>query len=309
MNDRNLSLELHPDKNKSPTAADDFNRVKQAFDVLMDKEKRREYNRLGMQGVKALRHVVIDHKYLILNNVVMKYATTLIFAFMITFSDGSEAMSWSLFGLAFMLLIECLLVLIEYPLPSWFLPYHTAAEVVSVLHRTFPAFMNGMRCILGAFHDDRKQNRLNELDKLASHCRETNAEVMVMTLLHITERSNTDDDFEYDTLIPSESAHIQDIQQKQDSSDSNVEDKVVDVDDSDVGFMNKTLSTIQRRYSFSKEGRNGIIEAQIKDQIESIKDPQRLIRKTETLVGQGNTSFVCIRDILLYLIARYIFVK
>ena len=66
-----------------------------------------------------------------------------------------------------MLLIEALLVLQEVQLPGWFLPHHTAHDVVSTMHRLFPAFMNGCRCITTAFHVDRKAVRVEALEKLA----------------------------------------------------------------------------------------------------------------------------------------------
>ena len=66
-----------------------------------------------------------------------------------------------------MLLIEALLVLQEFQLPGWFLPHHTAHDVVSTMHRLFPAFMNGCRCITTAFHVERKAVRVEALEKLA----------------------------------------------------------------------------------------------------------------------------------------------
>lgn len=66
-----------------------------------------------------------------------------------------------------MLLIEALLVLQEVQLPGWFLPHHTAHDVVSTMHRLFPAFMNGCRCINTAFHVERKAVRVEALEKLA----------------------------------------------------------------------------------------------------------------------------------------------
>lgn len=62
-----------------------------------------------------------------------------------------------------MLLIESLLVLQEFSLPKWFLPQSTSHDVVAFLHRFFPAFMNGSRSILGAFHTDPKVERETSL--------------------------------------------------------------------------------------------------------------------------------------------------
>lgn len=96
---RNLSLELHPDKNKSPTAQEEFRKVKQAYDVLADNELRRAYDLLGDAGVKTASQSVIDHKYIIVQMLVY-YASTLIFAFLMTFSESTgDAMGMSIFGL------------------------------------------------------------------------------------------------------------------------------------------------------------------------------------------------------------------
>ncbi|EGB09372.1 hypothetical protein AURANDRAFT_17062, partial [Aureococcus anophagefferens] len=49
---KRMSLELHPDKNPSPTAIDDFAALKNGYDVLMDMETREIYNRFGEDKVK-----------------------------------------------------------------------------------------------------------------------------------------------------------------------------------------------------------------------------------------------------------------
>lgn len=94
-----LHVELHPDKNKAPDAADKFRKVKAAFDVLSDKGKRKEYNRLGDRGVAVHAQSVIDHKYILLQLVVY-YCSSIVFAFLMTFSEPTgDAFSISLFGL------------------------------------------------------------------------------------------------------------------------------------------------------------------------------------------------------------------
>ena len=96
---RNLSLELHPDNNKNSDAVVEFRKVKHAFDILSNKEKRREYNRLGDYGVQASAHAVIDHRFLLIQFIIY-YASSSIFAFIMTFSEQSgESLSISLFGL------------------------------------------------------------------------------------------------------------------------------------------------------------------------------------------------------------------
>ena len=163
---RNLSRELHPDKNKSPNAAEEFQRVKYAFDVVSDPELRKVYNRLGDAGVKTSAQAVIDHKY-IMTQMAVYYASTLVFAFLMTFSDASgDAFGLAMFGLVIMLFVETVLVVEEFELPSWFLPYTTSHEVVATLHRVFPAFMNGGRSIIGVFSVNEKEDTLRALQLL-----------------------------------------------------------------------------------------------------------------------------------------------
>lgn len=49
---RQLAKELHPDKNKSPDAAEQFAKVSAAYEVLSDKEKREIYDKHGEDGLK-----------------------------------------------------------------------------------------------------------------------------------------------------------------------------------------------------------------------------------------------------------------
>lgn len=48
-NYRKLALQLHPDKNKAPGAAEAFKAVGNAFAVLNDKDKRRQYDMYGSE--------------------------------------------------------------------------------------------------------------------------------------------------------------------------------------------------------------------------------------------------------------------
>lgn len=96
---RTISLALHPDKNPDVDTTDIFRKVQQSYEVLTNKDKRREYNRLGDYGVQYSAQAVIDTKYLLLQMIVY-YGSSLVFAFLMTFSEASgEAMSLTIFGL------------------------------------------------------------------------------------------------------------------------------------------------------------------------------------------------------------------
>ena len=57
------------------------------------------YDRLGDAGVKVAANSVIDHKYIIIQMIVY-YSSSMIFAFLMTFSESSgDAMVTSIFGL------------------------------------------------------------------------------------------------------------------------------------------------------------------------------------------------------------------
>mmetsp|Transcript_16613 Transcript_16613/g.19949 ORF Transcript_16613/g.19949 Transcript_16613/m.19949 type:complete len:366 (-) Transcript_16613:116-1213(-) len=146
---RKLSLDLHPDKNQSPTASDEFDAVKQAYDVLMDMEFREVYNKFGKEGIKNNKR--FDETQFLLE-VGVFYLTWGMMAFMLTLGKKSgEARNWTFTGLLVMLVVEVALMTSQQnPIPAWLAPTWTEYEVVWLLHSLFPAFMNGCRS-LGSF--------------------------------------------------------------------------------------------------------------------------------------------------------------
>jgi len=146
---KKLSLQLHPDKNPSPDASDQFDRVKQAYDVLMDMELRDVYNKFGKEGIKNNKRFS-ETQFLL--EVAVFYVSYGIMAFMLTLGKKSgEARNWTFTGLIAMLIVEIALMTSQTnPIPSWLFPQMTEYDVVWLLHALFPAFMNGCRSI-GAF--------------------------------------------------------------------------------------------------------------------------------------------------------------
>jgi hypothetical protein len=146
---KRMSLELHPDKNPSPDATEQFNAVKQAYDVIMDLELREVYNKFGKEGIKSNKRY--DETQFLLETAIY-YVSYGMIAFLLTMGKKSgEARNWTLTGLMAMLVIEVALMTSQTnPLPTWLFPTLTEHEVVWLLHSLFPAFMNGCRS-LGAY--------------------------------------------------------------------------------------------------------------------------------------------------------------
>ncbi|KAL3915451.1 MAG: hypothetical protein SGILL_005646 [Bacillariaceae sp.] len=146
---KKLGLQLHPDKNPSPDAADQFDRVKQAYDVLMDLELRDVYNKFGKEGV-AQNKRYSETQFLI--EVAIFYVSWAVMAFLLTMGKKSgSARDWTFTGMIVMLVLEVVVMTSQTnPIPSWLFPTLTENDLVKTMHSLFPAFMNGCRS-LGAF--------------------------------------------------------------------------------------------------------------------------------------------------------------
>jgi len=149
---KSKSLELHPDKNPSPNAEDEFNTVKTAYDVLIDMEMREIYNKFGKEGLETKQHL---DEYQMLLQIGIFYATWGMLSYVLTLGKSSQnARSWIFTGEIVMLIAEVSLMLQKGAMPTWFLPKFTEAEMVWLMHTLFPAFMNGCRCLGGFLYVD-----------------------------------------------------------------------------------------------------------------------------------------------------------
>ena len=163
---KKMSLELHPDKNKSPTAAEEFARVKDAYDTLMDQELREVYNKFGPEGVKQNRR--FDESTLLIE-IAIYYATWGMLAFVLTLGkQSSNARNWIFTGQIIMLIAQASLMFQESKnIPDWFLPKWTDHEMILFMQSLFPAFLNGCRCLGGVLYvdqDELMQKRLQALE-------------------------------------------------------------------------------------------------------------------------------------------------
>lgn len=146
---KKLSLQLHPDKNPSPDAVDQFDNVKQAYDTLMDLEFRDVYNKFGKEGIKNNKRY--DETHFLLETAVYYVAYGML-AFMLTLGKKSgEARNWIFTGLLAMMVTEVVIMTSQTdPFPTWMFPQMTEHDFILVMKSLFPAFMNGCRS-LGAF--------------------------------------------------------------------------------------------------------------------------------------------------------------
>jgi hypothetical protein len=183
-------------------------------------------------------------------------------------------MTTSIFALIVILLIEILLVLEEVKIPIWLLPNHTAHDVVAVLHRLFPAFMNGCRCIIGAYTVDHKEKRVEALTSLSEASKESTQKLIHLTSMTLLTLAGNNDD-----------------------NDSNRDDEV---SNKKVGILENALNAIKRR---GKEYNSSAVDI-IKEKQDQIKDSKKL-RNTE----KSNANWVLLGELFIYIIARFILIK
>lgn len=151
---KKLSLKLHPDKNPDdPDASAKFDRVKKAYDVLMDMEFREVYNKFGQDGIHSNKR--FDETQFFIELAVF-YVTWGIMAYVLTLGRRSSlARQWTFTGLIVMLVAEISIMTSRgNPFPHWFFPQNTEYEAVWLMHALFPAFMNGCRSIGGYLYVD-----------------------------------------------------------------------------------------------------------------------------------------------------------
>ena len=177
-----------------------------------------------------------------------------------------------------MLLIECVLILEQAKIPVWLLSRNTSYDVVSLLHRLYPAFMNGCRCIVGAFVVDHKSRRIEALLDLSESVRMVT--VKATGVIQSTERI---------ALAVTEGAG---------SSDSDSGPSQGSKKGSDCVTMADSLLSMQRNSAFDS------IVSGIQGKAAMILDPV-LLHKQE----KSQKDYSWLRNIAVYLVARFIIVK
>lgn len=168
-----------------------------------------------------------------------------------------------------MLLAESLLIMQEVSIPVWLLPQNTSHEVVSLMHRLFPAFMSGCRCVIGAFVVDVKGRRVEALQEA----------LLATKMLHS----------KFMTVAQEYTDKIADAVRKQKGDAPDKSEA--------VGTMAAALRIAQSRVD------KNIVKA-VQDKHALIREPGQL-RKQE----RSGKAFELFRNLALYLLARFVLVK
>lgn len=149
---RQRSVELHPDKNPSPSAVEEFNRLRLAFDILGDGHKRPLYDLFGEDAVeKDLWSLQIET----LAGSLTYYAIWAVLTFILTLSDKAQvARAWSLAAGIMCFVVELNFYYGRGRLPSFFFPMMTVHDFIAIIHSIFPPFLNGCRALGEYFHND-----------------------------------------------------------------------------------------------------------------------------------------------------------
>lgn len=175
-----------------------------------------------------------------------------------------------------MLLIECALILEQYKIPIWLLSRNTSYDVVSLLHRLYPAFMNGCRCIVGAFVVDHKSRRIEALVELSES-------VQVVTMKARSVKQITEGIAQ--ALI-------------EEGSSSDRDGAFAGRKGADAVTMADALRNVQRNTLV-----NSIVSG-IQQKTITIQDPV-LMHKQD----KSQNDFSWLRNVIVYLVARFIIVK
>ena len=206
-------------------------------------------------------------------------------------------MKMSLFGLFAMLFIEVILVLEEHKIPYWITSVYTSYDVMTWLHRLFPAFLNGpaiyltlllpahhvrtligCRCILGAFVVDR---RIVMVDKL--ECLHARASMVSSKSINVVHESVLDIQHQRQALANNNLTAVQ--------------------TNSNTGSIGHILAAIEKRVNHNS---NKDIIMEYKQLLQTVSDPSGLQGK---YIAKRQSLLLLLRNIGVYILIRWLFIK
>jgi hypothetical protein len=183
---RNVSAKLHPDKNPSPTAEQEFVVFREACDFLSVPGYRSNYDRFGASAIRASEKPGDGGNQLILGAAVSALMFYSIWAFM-TFlmmsgKDCERGRRWALTCLVGLFLLEIQMTLNpEFDVFSSLLPAWTPHEKMALFHKLFGSVFTAVRILSQVTYVDVE---LMEQQRLALIHENTKAAVSLLLALH-----------------------------------------------------------------------------------------------------------------------------
>lgn len=214
-----------------------------------------------------------------------------------------------------MALIELMLIVHEHSLPSWFFPSNSSYDVIQGMHRLFPAFMNGCRCLTGAFHQDRKAARVASLEFISNATKDITMRCTNIVRLSeewiqaktAVEFGEDVDQIEGEDVVEGES---------QPPATAEGDDQVVSTEPkihyrkpknvAEQGIMAAALHDVRKRVASTKEGRDGLYDKMMKERMMAISNAKTLASKSLTASSE---RWILFRNFVIYVIARYVLIK
>lgn len=178
---------MHPDKNKVDSVEEankKFERVKLAYDVLMDESTRDIYNRFGEENIKFDPR---KDELKLMSDLAVHYLAWGMLAFVYTMPAASHAARiWLTILSIAILVVEVSLTLTQSSLPDYAskaFPYLTERSLVNALHAAYPLFMALLRCVSESLYVDVDKTSLACLSEISAHHKNM---LSIITAVHST---------------------------------------------------------------------------------------------------------------------------
>lgn len=154
---KRLSKEHHPDKSVDPESLVFYQKVKNAYDVLMDETARDVYNRFGDVDMSA--KVIPDPRkdeLQLIADIALVYLFWIVLVFVATSPVSSQSCrTWIAIIGVICMVVESTLKLTDTTVPESYLPqYLTEHELVCYIHCTFPVVVALLKCVSESLYVD-----------------------------------------------------------------------------------------------------------------------------------------------------------